>query len=238
MNLVGTCKNRGERIRDSKAAIIVSVPIDADFFTRGLHDFIAEKLNERISAHRRGVAHGVAKDRRFRPAINRGAIEALHGFGVGANRVLGDVHDRQSLRDGELDGVFRCAREMIHGPIFDEAANRAAAEKCRGFDGNPRLLRDFGDGADVIFMRARRAIRSDFQFCADNLICKCKRVAVCAGACAGEADIDRFNSERLHQMEDLKFFLDGWIEDRGILQAVAKSFVVEKNFAALRKIYG
>ena len=57
-------------------------------------------------------------------------------------------------------------------------------------------------------------------------------VGIGARTGAGQADIDGVNAERFHQVEDFDFFADAGIVDGGILEAVAKGFVVEHHAAA------
>ena len=40
VNLVRASSDRGEGIRDSQAAVVVSVPVHANFLSGGLHDFV------------------------------------------------------------------------------------------------------------------------------------------------------------------------------------------------------
>ena len=97
------------------------------------------------------MADGVAQDDGARAAANRGGVKPLDGIRIGANGVFGDVHGRQVVFDGKLDGVFGGALEMIDGPVFDQAANRTGAEECCGFDGDADSLGDFDDRANVVF---------------------------------------------------------------------------------------
>jgi len=97
------------------------------------------------------VADGVAEHDGAGAAADGSGVQTLDGGRIGANGVFGDIHGGKIVFDGELDGFFRGALQMIHGPIFHQAANRAGAEKGGGFNGNAYTLGDFGDGADVGF---------------------------------------------------------------------------------------
>ena len=142
--------------------------------------------------------------------------------------------DGQVVFDGELHGFFRGAFEVIDGPIFDEAADGAGAEECRGFDGDADALRNFGDGADVGFDGARGAVGADFHPIGGDFAGEGFGVLDGARAGAGKADVERLDAERFHQVEDFDFFVDGGIVDGGILQAVAEGFVVEEDARAGR----
>src|ERR1700722_668226 len=152
-----------ERIGDGETAIVVSVPVDANVLAAGLDDFVDGKFDEVVGALRRGVTDGIAKNNGARTVVDSGRVETLYRFPVGANRVFGDEHRRQVVFDDELDGFFGGALEVIDGPVFDEAADRAGTEECRGFDGDADALRNFGDGADVGFDGTRGAVRADFH---------------------------------------------------------------------------
>ncbi len=65
----------GERISDGQAAVVVAVPVDADFFAAGLHDFIDSELDEVVGALRRGVADGIAEDDSAGAVADRGGVE-------------------------------------------------------------------------------------------------------------------------------------------------------------------
>src|SRR5258708_2473714 len=108
-----------EGIGDGEAAIVVAVPVYTDFFAAVLHDFVDGKFYEVIRALRSGMADGVAEDNRTGSAADGGSVEALHGFGIGADRVFGDEHGGEIVVDRELNGLFRGALEMVDRPVFD-----------------------------------------------------------------------------------------------------------------------
>ena len=141
MNLVSACGDGGQsELAIGEAAIVVTVPVDANLFAAGFDDFIDGKFDEIVSALRSSMADGVAKDDGARAAANRGGVEALDRVGIGANGVFGDVHRGQIVVDGKLHGFFGGAFEMIDGPVFDEAADRTGAEESGGFDGDADSL--------------------------------------------------------------------------------------------------
>ena len=121
---------------------------------------------------------------------------------------------------------------MIDSPIFDQAANRAGAEKRGGFERPADFFGNFDDGLDVVLMGARRAVRADFHARVDNFARESFGVRISARAGAGQADIYGVNAERFHQVQDFDFFTDAGVVDGRILQAVAESFIVEHHAAA------
>ncbi len=134
--------------------------------------------------------------------------------------------------DGELDGFFGSALKMVHGPIFNEAANGAGTEESRGLNGDSHALGDFGDGANVGFYGAGGSVRANLHAIGGDFAGQGFGVGDGARASAGEADIQRVDAEGFHQVQDFDFFFDAGIVDGRILQAVAKSFVIQENTRA------
>src|SRR5690242_14805153 len=217
---------RPERICNGEAAVIVAVPVHANFFSAGPDDFADDELHEVVSTLRYTVADGVAEDDGARSVANGGGVEAFDGAGIGANGVFGDVHRGEAVLDGKLDGVFRGAFEVVNSPIFDEAANGAGTEKCCGFDGNPSALRNFHDGTNVIFNRARSTIGLDAHAICGDFAGERFGVFVGAGASARKADVDGIEAERFHEVKDFNFFSDRRVVDGRVLQTVAERFVI------------
>src|SRR5258707_14784859 len=84
-----------ERIGDGQAAIVVTVPVDADFFAARFHDFVDGEFYQVVGALRRGVTHGVAENDSAGAAADGGGVEALDGFGIGADGVFPAGHPRE-----------------------------------------------------------------------------------------------------------------------------------------------
>ena len=118
----------------------MAVPVNTNLFAGRPHNFFDGKFHEVERAIRSSVANRVAEHDGARTISNGGRVEAFHGFGVGANRVLGNIHRRKPILDREPDGFFRRALEVIDGPVFHEAANRAGAEERCGFNGDAHAL--------------------------------------------------------------------------------------------------
>ena len=73
------------------------------------------------------MADGVAEHHGAGAGADRGGVQRDYCGGVGADRVFGDVHHWEAGGGGEFYGVFGGALEVIDGPVFDEAADRAGA---------------------------------------------------------------------------------------------------------------
>ena len=75
MDLVGSSRNRGERIRDGEPAIVVPVPIDADFFSGRLYDFFDYEFYEIVSASWSSVTDCVAQNYSACAGANCGGVQ-------------------------------------------------------------------------------------------------------------------------------------------------------------------
>src|SRR6267154_480262 len=113
MNAVSAGGYGPEGVRDGQAAVVVTVPIYADFLTAGLHDFVDGEFYQVVGALRGGVANGIAEHDGACAAADGGGVEALHGVGIGADGVFRYIHRGEIVVDGELDGFFGGALEMI-----------------------------------------------------------------------------------------------------------------------------
>src|ERR1700690_2645948 len=82
------------------------------------------------------------------------------------------------------------------------------------------------------FFWARGAVRTDLHARGYDFAGERFCVGIGAGAGAGQADIYRVDAEGFHQVQDFDFLLDGGIVDGGILEAVAKGLVVQRDAAA------
>src|SRR6185437_2548477 len=232
VDLIGSGGDGGQGICDGKAPIVVTVPVDANFFAGWFNDFVDCELDKIVSAARFRVTDRVAEHDGASAATNRGGVESFHGGGVGARRVFSDVHHGQTLRDGELHGLFSGALKMFDGPVFHEAADGTRAKKCGSLDSHANLLGNFGNGANVVYVSARGAIRADFHAATNDFLREGFGVVAGARTGAGETNVYGVDAEVFHQMQDVNFFFDAGVAHGGILEAVAQGLVVEHDFAA------
>jgi len=212
----------------------MAVPIHANLFAGGFHHLVDGKLDEIECAARCSVADRVAQNDGARPASNGCGIEPFDGFAVRAHGVFRDVHGRQAVLDGERDGFFGGALEVVDGPVLDQAADRTRTEKRRGFDGDAHALRDFHDRPDIALMGARRAIGFDFHTMRGDFARERLGIRHGPGSGARQPNIYGIYPERFHHMQDFDLFFYAGIEYRRILQAVSKRLVIQKNARAGR----
>ena len=163
------------------------------------------------------MADGVAQNDGASAGADGCRVERNDGRRVGANGVLGNVHDGEPRCDGEGDSIFGDALKMIDGPILHEAANRAGAEKCGGFNGDANALGNFDDRGDIVLVCASGAVGADFHARSANFAGEGFGVGESAGACARKTDVHHFDSEGLHQVEDFNFLGDRGIANGRIL---------------------
>ena len=78
-------------------------------------------------------------------------------------------------------------------------------------------------------MRPRRAVRLDLHLIGDNLARQRSHGLDCPRARSRQAQIERVDSQRLHQMQDFNFFRNGGIAYRGRLQPIAQALIIEQH---------
>ena len=161
VNLIRAALDGRNRVDDAEAAVLMPVPVKSDALAL-LLDNLLDEADDRARPVGRGVAHGVADADGARAAAYGGRVECADGFGVGARSVLGDEHDGQALACGEGDGLLGELQELVERPALGEEAYEGGAEEGAGLDCDSGALRDFGDGADVVLVRARGAVGPDF----------------------------------------------------------------------------
>ncbi len=71
--------------------------------------------------------------------------------------------DGRPCSTANLHGFFCGALEVIDGPVFDQAADGAGAEKGGGFESDSDALGNFNDGADVGFHGSGGAVGADLH---------------------------------------------------------------------------
>src|SRR5256885_11816955 len=88
---MGAGSDSPKRIGDGETAIAMTMPVHANCFAGRLHYFIDRELHEVEGALRCGVADRIAENDCAGSVANRGGVQALHRFWVGANGVLGHI---------------------------------------------------------------------------------------------------------------------------------------------------
>ena len=109
--------DRRQRVDDGEPAVAVPVPVEPDRLAALAHHLEREAHQVR-GPTRRGVPHGVAQAEPLRAAPDRGQEQLAQRRGMGAHRVLGDVHDRQPVRDREPDGLLGVLEHHLERPVL------------------------------------------------------------------------------------------------------------------------
>src|ERR1051326_7974674 len=102
------------------------------------------------------MANGVGDADTRRPRLDRDAIELLDLFRLRPRGVLGHVHDRNALADGETDRLRRLLDDPVDVPLFGELADRRRPDEEVRLDGDPDAVRDLDDRLDEIGRAAWR----------------------------------------------------------------------------------
>src|SRR4029077_5829955 len=121
--------------------------------------------------------------------------------------------------------------EEVFRPAFGKAAYRARADEGGGFDAQARFLRNLSDRADVVFVSAGSAIGANPKLVVHDLARQSCDMLDRARAGTGQAEIERVDAQRLHQVENRDLVLDNGIAHGGRLQAVAQSLIVEQHLS-------
>ncbi len=154
-------------------------------------------------------------------------VQPAQGVRVRAGRVLGHVHHRHPLADGERDRVLGEPQQLIERPSLGVLTQRARADERAALDRDAGLLADLDDRIDVRLERPRRAVGGDREAGVGDLARQTGDVRRRPRSRAGQPDVRGVDPEPVHEMEDLDLLLDGGIGDRGRLEPVAERLVVE-----------
>ena len=92
----GAGVERGKRVDDRQIAVAVAVPVDADAAAAVVDD-LRDEADDGGRARGRRVADGVGDADAARAGADRRRIQLPQRLGVGACRVLGDIHHRQAF---------------------------------------------------------------------------------------------------------------------------------------------
>src|SRR5438552_7751982 len=85
-------------------------------------------------------------------------------------------------------------------------------------------------------MCASGAVGADIHLVLRNLARQGLYMLDSSWTSARKTQVERVDPQRLHQMQYFEFLLNGWITNRGRLQAIAQGFVIQLNRAAGNKL--
>ena len=217
---------RGDTRRDAEPAIAVAVPVDPDVDAQ----LVDERLHEadhRLRAIRCRVSDRVGDAQALDARADRRRIQQPQRVGVGPRGIFRYVHRRQPLLDGEGKSVFGALLQVFDRPAFGVLADGARADERTALDRHAGPLLNLGDWRDVGRHRAGGAVRANLQPRVPDGAGEALDVARHSGSGAGQADVGRVDSERIHVMENVDLFVDAGGPNRRRLQTVAERLVVE-----------
>jgi hypothetical protein len=140
----------------------------------------------------------------------------------------------QIFGDRERHGLFRELEQLVERPIFGVETHGRRADKRAGFNSDSGALRNFGNGANVVAVRARGAVRANPEFLCDDLARQLFDARRVCAARAGQPDVRRVDAEIVHQVQQFEFSLHRRLAHGRRLQPVAQSFIVETDVATGR----
>ena len=97
----------------------------------------------------RRVTNGVGDAQTRCAGIDRRLKQPPQRLGIGARRILGDVHHLQAMADAESDRLLGAALQIVHRPVFRVDADRARADEAAALDRQTGLLHDVGNRLNV-----------------------------------------------------------------------------------------
>jgi hypothetical protein len=221
-------------VDEAEPPFVVAVPVELDVRPARRRHERPHVADERVDAARLDVADRVADAQPAGAVVDRGPVEPVDRRRRGPRRVLGDVHHLEAFLDGEVDRLRGVLEHALDRPVLGVAADLGRADEQGRHDRHARLLHDARDRLDVVQVRARGAVRLDAQLAVADRLGQPRHVGHGPRPGAGQADVRRVDVERVHHRQDLDLLLDGRVEDRRRLQAVAQRLVVERHLAAGR----
>ncbi|GBC78608.1 hypothetical protein HRbin08_02104 [bacterium HR08] len=153
-----------------------------------------------------------------------------------SRRILGDIHDRQSMTNGEGDGLLSRAQHQVERPILRILPNRTRPDEGATLDGKAHFLRDVNDRLNIGAHRARGAVGADREAGVHNLLRQSRHRLNGVRPSARQPQIRRLDPQARHQVQDLDLLLNGGIGHRWRLQAIAQRLVIELDLPQGRDI--
>ena len=228
MHAIGAVLEGPDGVLEREAAIVVTVPVDADVGA-GAGDHVLRELNEIAHAVGSGVADGVREAEPRRAVIDGGPEQRGEHLGTRARRVLGDVGDGEAGLHRDVDGLGAALRDELDVPALHELADGGGADEGIDLDGQARALRELDHRRDVRDDGPSGTGHADLHLAVDDLLAEAQRVLEGALAGARETDVGDVDTELLHEVEDLQLVFDPGIDDGRILEPIAEGLVEERG---------
>ena len=215
MDHIRTGAHSRQRVNDTQAPIVVTVPADHDLFAGWFHHLVDHKFHQRARTFGRRMANSVCQHDMTGTAIDGRRIEPLDGFRKGSSRIFRYVHDGNAAADAVSHRFFRSPHQVVHCPVLDVLADHARAQECGGVNDDSGFFRNVDDGIDILDRGTSRTIRTDLHAAASDLGSQSESVVVSARTSAGKADIEHLNAKILHQVHEVDLVVYGRIGNGG-----------------------
>ena len=111
----------------AEVAVAVAVPVDADIGAAVSAITCAANCTTARRARRRRVADRVGNADALRAGVDRALVDRAQRLGIGARRVLGDVHHLEAFLHRERDRFFGVAQQPVERPALGVLADRATS---------------------------------------------------------------------------------------------------------------
>src|SRR5205085_6202991 len=219
MDAVDASFDGGKAVAEAHAAIAMAVPVDLHVFA--LDDFLLDEFHQCRYAVGSCVPHRVGEADAGRAAFDCRTVQRLDGLGPRAGRILGDVHDGETVVDRVRDGLFSRIDDAVDGPVLGVLPDGGGADERRRLDRNADFLRDPYDRLDIGDDRARGAIRCDRQSLVADLLGQRANLLHRTRSGTRQPDVGRHDAELGHQMQKPLFDLERWVLDGRRLETVA-----------------
>ena len=218
--------DRRQAVGEPEPPVPVPVPVDLHVLA-GLAHELPDKPHELPHAVRRRMAHGVGEADAPGAALDRRGVQLAERLGAGARRILGHVHDVQSLGHRERHRLLGRPTHHARRPALRVAADRRAADEGPDLQAEAGRLRDLGDRRDVGLHRSRCTVRGYRQVVVDDLPGDPQHRLARTRSGAGQADVRRLDAQLHHQVEQLTLLGERRIPHGRILQPIPKRLVVQ-----------
>src|SRR5262245_1315639 len=106
MNSVHTAFNRGNRIDNTQATVLMAVPVESNLFSLLKND-LSDEPGNRTGAVRSRMSYGIGNSQPGRTTLDRGREQRSNYCRTRTRRVFGRKQEGHSLFNTEFDGALR-----------------------------------------------------------------------------------------------------------------------------------
>ena len=158
-----------------------------------------------------------------RAVVDGSSKEGRQHVGPRPRRVLGHIRYRQTCLHGDVDRLGAPLGNEVHVPLLDILPYGARPDERVDVDRDADALADLDHRRDVADDGAPGRRELDLHLALDDFAGEAE--AILEGALPGprEADVDLFDPDIVHQVNDVELVLDGRVLDARVLQPRPRS---------------